>query len=168
MTDRELIIKMAHVIKRTIDIADATDNAMLGVEEYPLAKCILPPPLRRDLGECLDDLDKLSDPEEAGTFTLIRNDDGFPYWSGGGPGDKEGMNFDPEQPLILDPYAFWVGTVVSAVEPVPNCKQCSVCEGAKDHHWMPHSEDENDCRMVCKHCKAARAMTEGEMMSDDL
>lgn len=105
--------------------------------------------------------------EEAGSFTLKRGDDGLPYWSGGEPGDKEGRNFDPEQPLVLDPSAFRIGTVVTAEQPPLPHKQCSVCEGELDHHWMPHSADENDCRMVCQHCDASRAMTEAELDSDD-
>lgn len=56
MTEFELLTKMALTIKRTIDAADDSDSAMLGVKGYPAELCTLPKHLRRDLGECLDDL----------------------------------------------------------------------------------------------------------------
>jgi hypothetical protein len=56
MTTFELIRKMALAIKRTIDAADTTQSAFVGHLPYPPELCTLPKQLRRDLGECLDDL----------------------------------------------------------------------------------------------------------------
>jgi len=57
MTPFDLVQKMALTIKHAIDAHDNTQSAMVGHLEWEKGEtCILPKQLRRDLGECLDDL----------------------------------------------------------------------------------------------------------------
>lgn len=59
MTTADLLNKMALTIKRTIDAADATQSWAVGHTSCPAELCNLPRQIRRDLGECLDDLKDL-------------------------------------------------------------------------------------------------------------
>ena len=50
----------------------------------------------------------------------VRDDEdepGEPFWYGAGSGDKEASEFDPGEPLIMDPRHFPVGTRVEISEP---------------------------------------------------
>lgn len=52
-----VLVKMALTIKQTINASDRYNNSLLGMGTAEV--CILPRQLRKDLGECLDDLAKL-------------------------------------------------------------------------------------------------------------
>lgn len=53
----------------------------------------------------------------AGAYRIDVDDDGVPFWRGGGADDKNESEMNPNEPLRLDPNHFPPGTVVTAMEP---------------------------------------------------